>query len=177
MSLLGSYLKNLQIPTKRKVFISYHHRHDQDWFDYFTRKFGEQYDIFSDQSLDARIRSDDPEYVNRRIREDFIVGSSITIVLCGTETWKRKYVDWEIYSTLHHEHALVGVILPRHFVEAGKIIVPGRLHDNINSRYAHWTMWHEDPAILKREMEIAISCSQNKMLIRNELEKMGRNRS
>jgi len=175
MNLLGHYLKDLQIPTKRKVFISYHHRNDQDWFDYFTTKFSEQYDIISDRSLDGRIRSDDPEYVDRRIREDFIVGSSVTIVLCGTETWKRKYVDWEICSTLHHKHALLGVGLPRHTKQDGLVVVPSRLHDNITNRYAYWTMWQEDPAMLKREMETAIAYSQDKTLIRNQREKMGRN--
>lgn len=177
MSLLGSYLRDLQIPTKRKVFISYHHGNDQDWFDYFSGKFGEEYEIFFDQSLDGRIRSNDTEYVNRRIREDFIVGSSITIVLCGVETWKRKYVDWEIYSTLYHEHALLGIALPRHFIRDGLIIVPDRLHDNIESGYAHWISWEEDPVALKREIEVAISRSQNKLLLRNDREKLGRNLS
>ena len=55
MSLLGSYLKDLQIPTKRKVFISYHHRNDQAWFDYFTRKFSEQYDIFIGDNVAVNI--------------------------------------------------------------------------------------------------------------------------
>jgi hypothetical protein len=179
-SLLGGFLKNHLVP-KRKVFISYHHRNDQDWFDHFTGKFSEQYEIFFDQSLDGQIRSDDTEYVNRRIREDFIVGSSITIVLCGTETWKRKYVDWEIYSTLHHEHALLGIALPRHFKRDGLIIVPDRLHDNIVSGYARWIMWQDNAAILKQEIETAISHSQNnllfKPLLRNDREKMGRNLS
>ncbi len=87
--------------TRRKVFISYHHRGDQEWSNRFTKLFAEHYEIFYDNSLDGRIRSDDPEYIHRAIREDHIVGSSITIVLCGAETWKRKYVDWEIHSTLH----------------------------------------------------------------------------
>jgi hypothetical protein len=64
--------------TKRKVFISYHHRGDQTWFDRFTQLFAEHYEIFYDNSLDGRIRSDDPEYINRAIREDHIVGSSAT---------------------------------------------------------------------------------------------------
>lgn len=32
--------------TKRKVFISYHHRGDQRWFDRFTELFADQYEIF-----------------------------------------------------------------------------------------------------------------------------------
>lgn len=48
--------------TKRKVFISYHHRGDQNWFNEFTRLFSERFDIFYDNSLDGRIRSDDVSY-------------------------------------------------------------------------------------------------------------------
>ncbi len=163
--------------TKRKVFISYHHRGDQLWFDEFTRLFAERYEIFYDKSLDGRIRSDDPEYTNRTIREEHIVGSSITIVLCGAETCKRKYVDWEIHSTLHHEHALLGIALPTAIKgNAGGIIVPGRLHDNIQSGYAHWLdRWVNDPQTLQTFIEVAIQKSQEKSKISNKREKMGRN--
>lgn len=164
--------------TKRKVFISYHHRGDQRWFNEFTELFAERYEIFYDNSLDGRIRSDDSEYINRIIREEHIVGSSITIVLCGAETWKRKYVDWEIHSTLYHEHALLAIALPTATKEQGKIIVPARLHDNIQNGYAHWLgSWVTDPQALQTAIESAIQKSGDKTKIRNEREKMGRNLS
>jgi hypothetical protein len=164
-------------PAKRKVFISYYHRGDQGWFDYLTRLFGDIYEIFYDQSLDGRVRSDDPEYVNRRIREDYIVGSSLTIVLCGAETWKRKYVDWEIYSTLHHEHALLGIALPTAVKgDKGSTVVPARLHANVESGYAYWMHWTEDPALVQSGVEAAIERSRNARLIDNSLPKMTRNR-
>jgi hypothetical protein len=50
--------------------------------------------------------------MSRVIREDYIKGSSITIALCGAQTWKRRFIDWEIASTLHHEHALLGILIP-----------------------------------------------------------------
>lgn len=163
--------------TKRKVFISYHHRGDQKWFNEFTRLFGDRFEIFYDTSLDGRIRSDDAEYINRTIREDHIVGSSITIVLCGGETWKRKYVDWEIHSTLHHKHALLGIALPTAVKgNQGKIVVPSRLHDNIQSGYAHWLgAWSNDPQALQTAIETSIQNSQGKSRINNSREKMGRN--
>ena len=166
-----------QKPVKRKVFISYHHRADQGWFDYFTRLFAGTYEIFYDESLDGRIRSDDAEYVNRKIREDYIVGSSVTIVLCGAETWKRKYVDWEIYSTLHHEHALLGIALPtavRNYRD--EIVVPDRLLANWRTGYADWMEWTDDPGALKRAIESAIQRSSNARLIDNSAPKMTRNR-
>jgi len=163
--------------VKRKVFISYHHRGDQGWFDYFTGLFGGIYEIFYDQSLNGRVRSDDAEYVNRRIREDYIVGSSVTIVLCGAETWKRKYVDWEIYSTLHHKHALLGIALPtavRNYQD--EIAVPDRLLANWRTGYAHWMCWTQDPAALQRAVEAAVQRSRSTTLIDNSLPKMTRNR-
>lgn len=159
--------------TKRKVFISYHHRGDQGWFDRFTQPFADQYEIFCDNSLHGRTRSDDPEYINRAIREDHIAGSSITIVLCGAETWKRKYVNWEIYSTLHAKHGLLGIALP---TAGGAIIVPARLHDNIQSGFAYWLpTWPNDPAALRTAIEKAINQSRDTSKIRNDRPKMERN--
>lgn len=163
--------------TKRKVFISYHHRGDQDWFDRFTQLFADQYEIFYDNSLDGRIRSDDPDYINRAIREDHIVGSSITITLCGAESWKRKCVDWEIHSTLHHKHALMGIAL-RTAVRGsgGAIIIPARLHDNIQTGFAHWLpTWPNDPTALRMAIETAINQSRDPSKIRNDRPKMERN--
>ena len=165
-------------PAKRKVFISYHHGEDQKWFDYFTALFGDLFAIFYDQSLDGSIRSNDPEYVNRTIREDFIDGSSITIVLCGSLTGKRKYVDWEIHSTLHRRHALLGIALPTAVVAAnGRIVVPDRLHANLQSGYAYWMQWTEDPGTLHGGIETAIQRSANSGLIDNSQPKMTRNKS
>ncbi len=165
------------IPSKRKIFISFHHGNDQWAFDMFTRTFSEVYEVFYDQSLDGHVRSNDPEYVNRRIREDYIKGSSVTIVLCGSETGKRKYVDWEIHSTLHYEHALLGIALisaPRS--SDGTVIVPSRLHANVVSGYAYFLFnWPADAISLKAGIEIAINRSKTTQLINNSLPKMERN--
>ncbi len=42
------------------------------------------------------------EAVLQRIREDYIAQVSVTVVLIGPCTWQRKYVDWEIGSSLRH---------------------------------------------------------------------------
>ena len=162
--------------AKRRVFVSYHHRADQGWFDAFSRLFASHYQILYDQSLDGRIRSDDPEYVNRAIREDYIVGSSATIVLCGAETWKRKYVDWEFRSTLHHEHALLGIALSTAARDsANRVTVAGRLHDNIATGYAHWITWTLDPTELRNAIEIAIEKSARTSAIENNRPRIARN--
>lgn len=145
--------------------------------------FCDSYQCFSDRSLDGPVRSDDPEYISRAIREDYIVGSSCTIVLCGSETWKRKYVDWEICSTLHREHALLGVGLPTAsrslaslLYGSTSVVTPDRLNDNIESGYAHFIDWTTDPTAMRAAVEQAILRSSRKDLIRNSRPKMVHNR-
>ncbi len=175
-----SFLARLSSQPKRKVFISYHHRNDQWAYDYFSREFGEDLELFYDNSLDGKIRSDDPEYVNRAIREDHIVGSSITILLVGPDTGKRKYVDWEIRSTLHEKHALLGLALfSAKKTSDGMTIVPDRLHDNVVSGYAHFMdlAFVNGPSGLKVAIETAIEKSKATYRIVNSREKMPRNLS
>lgn len=173
-----SFLARLSSQPKRKVFISYHHGNDQWAYDHFGKEYGEDLELFYDNSLDGKIRSDDSEYVNRTIREEHIVGSSITIVLIGPETWKRKYVDWEVRSTLHEKHALLGLALhtaPKTW--EGKTVVPDRLHHNVVSGYAHFLQLSSvfGPAGLKVAIEAAIEKSKNTQLIDNSFPKMFRN--
>jgi len=167
-------LKNL--PVKRKVFVSYHHGNDQYWYDRFSVLFGDTYDIVYDNSLERRIDSDDTAYVDRRIRENYIVGTSITVVLCGAETWKRKYLDWETYATLYCEHALLGICLPTALDTIdGKKRAPDRFVDNWNTGYAHWMHWSEDPIVVKTAIEEAVRKSASKQLINNSRLKFTRN--
>jgi len=158
------------------VFVSYHHEQDQFWFNRFTDTFSDEYEVFQDQSLDEEVDSDNMEYVNRVIREDYIKGASITIVLCGKETGKRRFVDWEIASTLHHEHALLGIVVPGTIPQSnGKFIVSDRLHDNIESGYAAFVNWPSSPSELKNHIEFALAKSRFTALIKNGREKMKRN--
>ena len=78
----------------------------------------------------------------QRIRDKHITGTSCTVVLVGSESHERKYIDWEIKATLDKQHGLIGVFLPTHKKTFdGKIIVPDRLHDNVSTGYAGWLHW------------------------------------
>ncbi len=172
------FLNALLQPTKRKVFISYHHENDQYWADSFSKTYSSSYEVFYDNSLDDKVDSDNYQYIYQKIREDHIQGSSISIVLCGAETWKRRFVDWEIRATLHHEHALLGIMLPTVIKNINnQYIVPTRLHDNIISGYAHWIAWPSNAIILKNAIDNALSRSSQKKLIVNSTEMMKRNSS
>ncbi len=166
-------------PPKRRVFISYHHQ-DQAWVDLFRTTFSSTYDLFADHSLDQAIDSDNLAYVYRAISENYITGSSITIVICGADTWRRKCVDWEIYATLDKGHALLGVTLPHNLEWRNSqyiSIVPDRLQANIVTRYAHCVNWSLDAASLNPAMEHALALSnQNKQYKDNSAPQMTRNR-
>src|SRR4051812_30954377 len=128
--------------AKRRVFVSYHHRGDQAYYESFSKTFCDMYDVISDTSVERQIESDDAEYVMRQIRDNYISGSSCTIVLVGRDTWGRKYVDWEIKATLDKQHGLIGVLLPNVVVNPQNVVyVPARLDDNIQSQYAIWVTW------------------------------------
>ncbi|WP_371832453.1 TIR domain-containing protein [Limnobacter sp.] len=138
----GGLLSSPMTPRRRKVFVSYHHGGDQAYYDEFSRFFHVEYEAVRDNSLQRIIQSNDTEYVMRQIREQYITGTSCTIVLIGEKSHERKYLDWEIKATLDKCHGLVGVVLPIHAKNsAGEIIVPDRFLDNVKSGYAVWTYW------------------------------------
>jgi Thoeris protein ThsB, TIR-like domain len=137
---------------KRKIFVSYHHGGDRDWYDAFSRTFCDQYEVVKDNSPGRAIDSDDADYVRWCLSADFITGSSCTIVLIGRDTWGRRFVDWEIDLTLQKEHGLIGVVLPTGGV------APPRLQDNVRSRYApsfSWARITGNATTLTQAIEIA----------------------
>ncbi len=85
-----------------KVFISYHHQNDQEYKEALTA-FGKRHTIFLDQSVDT---GDIPDFwtddkIRREIRDRYLRDSTVTIVLVGSETRRRKHVDWEVYSSMY----------------------------------------------------------------------------
>lgn len=141
---VGGLLAALMKPTRRKIFVSYHHGGDQAYYDEFSRVFHDQYEAVFDNSLERAYDSDNVNYVMRRIRENHIHGTSCTVVLCGPQTRWRKYVDWELKATLDKQHGIVALQLPTLPVgHEGRVHVPDRLFDNISSGYAVWMHWNQ----------------------------------
>ena len=104
---------------RHKVFTSYHHHNDQSYRDQFERLFANSYDIMVSMSvqigdIDPKLRVDT---VRQKIRDEYLRDSTVTVVLIGAETWKRKHVDWEIGSSirqtqLNPRSGLLGILLP-----------------------------------------------------------------
>lgn len=120
---------------KRRVFIS-HYGGDRQEVDQFIYHFSTVEKVFTPYVLGANnndefINSTNPSYVMGRIREKYLQNSTVTIVLIGNCTHSRRYVDWEIKSSLtqgtYTPNGLMGIILP----SAGNSAeLPQRLFDN-----------------------------------------------
>lgn len=134
---------------RHKAFISYHHD-DQEEVDDFIQTFDEERDVFIARALgtdmdDTIIKSNDTDYVMRRIRELYLKDSTVTIVLIGKCTGARRYVDWEIQASLRHGETvtplgLLGIVLPSAGSEPKP---PDRLRKNLlgeksDEGYARW---------------------------------------
>ena len=85
-----------------KVFISHHHDRDQ-WYKDRLVEFGERYSLFVDRSVDTGDIPDEwtDQQIRREIRDKYLRDSTVTIVLVGSETRRRKHVDWEIHSSMY----------------------------------------------------------------------------
>lgn len=88
---------------KHKVFICYHHANDQAYKERLLL-LNSWHDIFIDMSVDLGDIDDDlpDDTIREIIRDDFLMDSTVTIVLVGTETKYRKHIDWEIYSSMRN---------------------------------------------------------------------------
>lgn len=95
-----------------KTFLSYHHANEQDLKNGIIDLFGG--DLFIDKSVsDGDISTTNTdETIMRTIREDFLKDSTVTIVLIGTETKNRPFVNSEIQASLWGDsyNGLIGVI-------------------------------------------------------------------
>jgi hypothetical protein len=112
------------------------------------------------ESPEDLINSTDTDYVMSQIRARYLKDSTVTIVLMGKCTWARRYVDWEIQSSLRRgqtlPNGLLGVKLPTFNG------FPPRFNQNlINDRntqkdcYARWIDYPASADILRSSIEAA----------------------
>ncbi len=126
--------------TKRKVFISFH-QGDRAEVDNFIKKWADVEKVFIPKSLgtsnnDDFINSENTDYVMNQIRSRYLGDSTVTIVLLGTCTHSRRYVDWEIKSSLRQgndelPNGLLGILLPS--MTSGSCHLPQRFKENWNT--------------------------------------------
>jgi hypothetical protein len=142
---------------RHKVFVSYHHYNDQWDREKFETLFSSHYGVMISKSVQiGEINSFLPtETIRQKIRDEYLRDSTVTVVLIGKETWKRKHVDWEIGSSIRNtklnpRSGLLGVFLPDHpdYVrdKYNPYIIPPRLYYNSKCGYADLYNWSDDPS-------------------------------
>ncbi len=157
---------------RHKVFVSYHHENDQRRRDSFERVFADVYNIIDSRSV--RIgdipRSLSTDEVARRIRDDYLKDASVTVVLIGEDTWRRKHVDWEIAATVRDTDAnprggLIGILLPSHPSFGSELYnpftIPPRLHYNVDCGFAKVYNWEDSPASVANWVDHAFNHRNN----------------
>ena len=133
-----------------KVFISYYHCEDQDYKDELV-EMGEENRIFIDRSVDTDDISDQlpPQTIRQKIRDEYLRDSTVTIVLVGENTGRRKHVDWEIYSSMidgkvNKKSGILVVNLPS--AGAGDFCIAPRTDEQKTAypdRRSNWTLMDE----------------------------------
>lgn len=167
---------------KRKVFISYYHG-DQLAVNQFVRDFS---DVFIAKTVgvkegDFDFDSTDPQYIMRKIRETKLEDSTVTIVLVGSCTHSRRYVDWEVKASLQQGETLPNGLIAINLPYLGKEgALPKRVNENVNRNddqkdigYARYYVYPESKEQLYRWIEDAYEARINRAeLIKNSNEMM-----
>ena len=178
-----------QANNRHKVFVSYHHDNDQEYRDLFEGLFSDIHDIMVSQSV--QIGDINPnlttETIRQKIRDEYLRDSTVTVVLIGEETWKRKHVDWEIGASIRQtQHStrsgLLGILLPTYPRPPGEpdrynpCTIPPRLYDNIQCGFAKIYNWNTTPNIVQSWIHAAFD-RRNKEIPDNSYPSFANNRS
>lgn len=166
---------------KRKVFIS-HFKKDRTEVDAFIDRFAKREGIFIPYVLGANdndnfIESTNPEYVMTQIRSKYLQDTTVTIVLLGSCTHSRRYIDWELKSSLRQgeytPNGVIGLLLPS---QGNSAFLPPRFIDNWNADnkcYARYYGYPSSGEQLRSWIEDAFSARTNRAnLINNSKEIM-----
>ena len=147
---------------RHRVFVSYYHREDQGYRERFERLFSDFHGIMVSESvelgdIDPNLKT---ETIRQKIRDEYLRDSTVTVVLVGEHTWQRKFVDWEIGSSIRRTEynprsGLLGILLPtyprppdnpnNYYIHT----IPPRLYDNIECGYAKIYNWSENPRTVR----------------------------
>lgn len=156
--------------TRHKCFVSYH-IDDLEEVTTFLDDFGTE---FIPRSVgvtveDDFVDSDDDDYIKRRIREKYLTDSTVTIVLLGKCTWSRKFVDWELSSSLRNDavnkrSGLLAIPLPS---MNNRSRLPDRIKDNWvenqpGESYARYRPYPTTAASLRNDIEVAFAARDSK---------------
>lgn len=195
-----NFSNNISTVPKHKTFISFHHA-DDSYKMHLENKWGEQFDSFVPRSVgDGDIDPSLPtDRMRQIIRDDFISDATVTLVLIGQGTWRRKHVDWEISSSIrdtknNSRTGMLGILLPTYSAQLpygmdesvlkrtenggtyNPYTIPPRLNDNIECEFAKIYSWPTSPSDLRLWIHEAFQ-RRNSRLPTNRRDSFANNRS
>jgi len=156
--------------TRHKCFVSYR-VDDLDEVTEFLDKFGTEFipRTVGVTEEDDFVDSDDDDYIKRKIREKYLTDSTVTIVLLGECTWSRKFIDWELSSSLRNDSSnkrsgLLAIPLPSMNNSA---TLPARVQDNwvkgdLAASYALYKAYPSSASGLRADIEAAFQARDDK---------------
>ncbi len=134
----------MPLDQKYKVFISYHHANDQ-WYKEYLLAMNAIYDIFIDRSVPVGDIDDklNDQAIREKIRDEYLADSTVTILLVGKDTWGRKHIDWEIYSSMYDGpvNKKSGILVINLPVTNGQNITAGHGDQEKQLIYPNYTNW------------------------------------
>jgi hypothetical protein len=162
--------------TRRKTFVSYYHHDDQEYREKFERLFG---DLIVSKSVNyGDIDTDNSdEYIKQLIQKDYLMDTTVLVVLIGPKTKCRKHVDWEISGAISSRvggnSGLMGILLPSHpDYGPNKTFsaknLPERLVANLASGYAALYDWTDDRVKMQQYINAAFIGKNETDKIRNK---------
>jgi hypothetical protein len=166
---LRKSLTAAQQAVRHKCFVSFHHV-DEDEVEAFIDTFEDAFipRVLGVSDEDEFIKSTDTDYVMEQIREKYLTDSTVTIVLVGKCTWARRYVDWEVYSSLRNDSknrrsGLMAITLPSAAGDASKQLPP-RVDDNVDGDkgFARWWKYPSSVSSLQGLIEEAFQARTSK---------------
>lgn len=152
-------------PVRHKCFVTFH-SDDIDAVTTFVEDFSDVFiprvvgvsdsDLFKDP-IDSR----DEDYIKKQIRERYLTDSTVTILFVGKCAWSRKFIDWELSSTLRNDplnkRSGLLAITPK---DKSVHRLPDRFNDNWNSQSASYASFNYYPTskdILRAAIEDAFN--------------------
>jgi hypothetical protein len=157
----------LKAYTRHKTFISYHHA-DEDEVSDFINAFDHDHDVLISRGIGAAMAGDvidstNPDYIKQRIRDLYLRTSTVTLLMVGSQTWGRRFVDWEIAASLRNtstssRNGLVAITLPS-VAELSSRKLPERVSDNVSGEegYAKWMKYPKSASSLARIIDDAFT--------------------
>lgn len=167
---------------RHKTFLSYHHE-DSAAVEQFIANFDDTHNSFITRGIrtpEDLIDSENPDYVMGEIRRRYLADSTVTIVLVGRCTSARRFVDWEVQSSLRQPsdgfpNGLLAVLLDR---ESTRGTLPERVKLNYDSGYAKFYPYPSSGAQLAAWIDEAYGRRfTDTRLIQNPRDRMKYNRS